>query len=278
MKDLNGKVAFVTGGGEGIGLAIARHLARAGMQVALGDVDQGALDRAAAKFREDGSEALTVIADVADLGAMEKAAATVADRFGKVHLLCNNAGVAVGGPAAESTEADWDWVMGVNLGGIVNGLAAFLPLILAHGEGGHIVNTASVAGLMATPGLSVYTASKFAAVGYSETLRLELAEEGIGVSVLCPGFVRTRIHESGRNRPDRFGGALPADAPAGGATLREHIETGLDPDQVGGLVVAAVRANEFFILTHPGLKPWIEERHDQLMQAFDVAAARLREV
>lgn len=215
MEQLEGRVAVITGGASGIGLGIARAFAGAGARLALFDVEERALAEAEAELSKRGAEVIAVRADVSDAASLDAAARQVEDRFGRVHVLCNNAGVLVQGPLAESSAADWRWLVGVNLFGVANGLARFLPGMRAHGEGGHVVNTSSVAGLLALPGLGIYSATKFAVLALSETLRAELAPDGIGVSVLCPGGVRTRIHEAGRNRPDALGG--PPQRPRSGA-------------------------------------------------------------
>ena len=202
MNDLRGKTAVVTGGASGIGLGIAGALTGAGMRVAIADVEDTALERARASLAGSAGDVLAVRVDVTDREALAAAADRVEEAFGTVHVLCNNAGVLVGGSIDEMAYADWDWVLGVNVRGVINGLQTFLPRIAAHGEGGHIVNTASLAGMSTARGMSVYTASKFAVVGLTEALRADLADSGIGVSVLCPGVVDTNIFESGRNRPD----------------------------------------------------------------------------
>jgi len=202
MKDVAGKVAFITGGASGMGLAMARSFSAAGMKVAIADIEQSALDRVKAEFAKTNAEVITLKVDVTDRDAMERAAQATEAAFGKVHVVCNNAGVAVGGALDAMTYKDWDWVMGVNLAGVINGVQTFVNRIKAHGEGGHFVNTASMAGQMAIPGLGVYNTTKYAVVGMSETMRADLAPYNIGVSVLCPGVVSTSIFNSGRNRPE----------------------------------------------------------------------------
>ena len=203
MQDLNGKTAFVTGGASGIGLALARAFVGQGMAVMLADIEAKVLDTAVAELKATGGRVAGVVCDVADPASVEAAAQAAFAQFGKVHIVCNNAGVAASGSLDPISLSDWRWVMDVNLMGVVHGVAAFLPHIRAHGEGGHFVNTASIAGMMSTMGFSPYTASKFAVVGASEGLAQQLADDNIGVSILCPAFVRTRIHQSGRNRQCR---------------------------------------------------------------------------
>jgi NADP-dependent 3-hydroxy acid dehydrogenase YdfG len=197
MRDVEGKVAFITGGASGMGLAMARSFAAAGMKVAITDIEQAALDRVAPEFAASNADFITLAVDVTDRTAMARAADATEAAFGKVHVVCNNAGVAVGGPIDQMSYQDWDWVTRVNLDGVVNGIQTFIDRMKAHGEGGHFVNTASMAGHLALRGLSVYTATKFAVVGISETMRQDLEPHGIGVSVLCPGVVRTGPWPSG---------------------------------------------------------------------------------
>ena len=201
MKDVTGKVAFITGGASGLGLAMAGSFSAAGMKVAITDIEQAALDQVQEEFARSNAEVINLKVDVTDRDAMEQAAQETEAAFGKVHVVCNNAGVAVSGRADLMDYKDWDWVMGVNLDGVINGVQAFVNRIKAHGEGGHFVNTAWMAGMMPIPGGSIYTTSKYAVVGMSEVMRTDLARFNIGVSVLCPGGVTTNVANSGRNRP-----------------------------------------------------------------------------
>jgi len=285
MQDVTGKVAFVTGGASGMGLAMARSFCAAGMQVAVADIQQDALDAVRAEFARSNAKAITLRVDVTDRDAMEEAARRTEAAFGKVHVLCNNAGVAVGGPLDAMDYKDWDWVMGVNLAGVVNGLQTFVRRIEAHGEGGHIVNTASMAGHLAIPGLGVYNTTKFAVVGLSETLRVDLAAKNIGVSVLCPGVVATNIFDSGRNRPAALRGdvdtsalTLMTDVPEAerAARLAELVGTALDAAVVGDMVLAAIQANDPYIFTHPDLKPMVDARAAAIGESF-ARWARYRE-
>src|SRR4030088_2094643 len=205
MRELAGKTAFVTGGASGIGLALGRAFAEAGMKVMLADVETDALAAAVKSLHNVGPEVRGVVCDVADSSSFEDAAKASHEAFGNVHVVCNNAGVAAGGGIDHISLDNWRWVLDVNLMGVLHGVRSFLPHIRKHGEGGHIVNTASMAGMHADLGFSPYGASKFAVVSMSEGLAMQLKPHGIGVSVLCPSFVRTRIGESGRNRPQRYG-------------------------------------------------------------------------
>jgi NADP-dependent 3-hydroxy acid dehydrogenase YdfG len=260
MQDVTGKVAFITGGASGMGLAMARSFSAAGMKVVIADIQDTALEAVAKEFAATNADVLTLKVDVTDRDAMEQAAQATEEAFGKVHVVCNNAGVAVGGSVVDMTYEDWDWVMKVNLDGVVNGIQTFVNRIRAHGEGGHIVNTASIAGHMAIPALSVYNTTKFAVVGMSEAIRHDLAPHDIGVSVLCPGFVNTGIFDSGRNRPaeltgerDTAASVLNADASAEerDAQLAEMLESALDPAVVGDMVLDAILHNDEYIFTHP---------------------------
>jgi NAD(P)-dependent dehydrogenase (short-subunit alcohol dehydrogenase family) len=277
MKDLTGKVAFVTGGASGMGLAMVRAFAAAGMKVAVADIEQEALDAVAAELAGTNGNVITLKVDVTDREAMARAADATEAAFGKVHVLCNNAGVAVGGSIEEMSYADWDWVMKVNVDGVVNGVQTFVNRILAHGEGGHIVNTASMAGHMGVPGLSVYNTSKFAVVGLSEAMRMDLAPHGIGVSVLCPGVVRTNIFDSGRNRPaelaaesDTASAVLAAGLPEAqrAARINQLLASALDPAVVGDMVVHAIQTGEFYIFTHPELQQFTAARAEEMAESF----------
>ena len=275
MLELEGKTAFVTGGASGIGLALGRAFAEAGMKVMLADVEADALAAAVKSLHNVGPEVRGIDCDVADAASVERAAKTTFDVFGKVHVVCNNAGVAAGGGIEDISLESWRWVLDVNLMGVVHGVRAFLPHMRAHGEGGHFVNTASMAGMQSALGFSPYTASKFAVVGMSEGLAPQLAPFGIGVSVLCPGFVRTRIGESGRNRPEQYGATqIPEPGTpiaALVAMVDEMIRNGIDPADVAARVVAAIRANELYVFTHPEMRTEVEARFAAIKTAFDKA-------
>jgi NAD(P)-dependent dehydrogenase (short-subunit alcohol dehydrogenase family) len=272
MKEFAGKVAFVTGAAQGIGLGIARALAREGVSVAMADIAGDAVERAGADVVAAGGRALALALDVSDFAAMERAAAAVEARFGKVHIVVNNAGVAPPPKPVSTIGLDeWAWLIGVNLYGAIHGIRAFLPLIRAHGEGGHIVNTASIAGFQVRPGRGTggYAATKYAVVALSESLAQELAGSGIGVSVLAPAAVNTKIYESARRRPPRFGGPFEPPPPT---STQIALAGGWPPDAVGGRVVQAIRDEEFFIFTHEEPREWLEERHRRVLAGFDSAA------
>ena len=269
MKDLKGKVAFITGGASGIGLGIARAFLDAGMRAVLADLRQDHIDEAMPELTRRGhAENVHAIPLDVTRDAMAAAADETERRFGKVHVLVNNAGVGITGPFAGITYADWDFGLAVNLGGVINGLQTFLPRIRAHGEGGHIVSTASLAALVPMPAaFVVYVAAKAAVVTICETLRVELMAENIGVSLLCPGPVRTNIHEVAKNRPAKFevGDAFRRAEQAGTGVAFPSM---MEPAEVGDLVVKAVRDNELYIITHGECRPMAEARHAALIAAM----------
>ena len=251
MQDFAGRVAVVTGGASGIGLGLARRFGAEGMRVVIGDIEVAALDAAVAELAGAGVEVEGVVTDVSDPAQVQALADAAVARFGGVHVVCNNAGVGSGGLSWETTTETWEWVLGVNLWGVINGIRAFVPLLMQQ-DAGHIVNTASIAGLVAGPFMGPYNASKHAVVALSETLLHELAMSAahVHVSVLCPGWVNTRIGESARNRPDRGEGG--ADLGAGLSLLQGVLARGMAPEAVAEQVLAAVRAERFWILTHDG--------------------------
>jgi NAD(P)-dependent dehydrogenase (short-subunit alcohol dehydrogenase family) len=276
MRELTGKTAFVTGGASGIGLALGRTFAEAGMKVMLADIETDALAAAIESLRNFGPAVRGVTCDVADPVSVERAAEVSYEAFGNVHVVCNNAGVA-GGSGIDNISLDsWRWVLDVNLMGVLHGIRTFLPHIRAHGEGGHIVNTASWAGMQSRLGFSPYAASKFAVVNMSEGLSMELKPFGIGVTVLCPSFVRTRISESGRNRPARYGPTQIPDraSPAGAlaARLAALSKSGLDPSQVAARTLTAICENELYVFTHPHVRDEAEQRFAAILAAIDKAA------
>ncbi len=277
MQELPGKTAFVTGGGGGIGFALGRAFAQAGMKVMLADIEADALASAVKSLENSGLNVRGVVCDVADSVSVERAAAASYEAFGNVHAVCNNAGVAASGGIDDISLDNWRWVLDVNMMGVLHGIRTFLPHIRAHGEGGHIVNTASMAGMNSGLGFSPYVASKFAVVGMSEGLAAQLRPLGIGVSVLCPGFVRTRIAESGRNRPKRYGTAQTPEpgSPAGLllARISEFVQSGLDPSDVAVRVLAAIRDNELYVFTHPEMRVEVEDRFAAILAALDQAEA-----
>ncbi len=271
MRNVKEKVAFITGGASGIGLGIAGAFVAAGMRVVLADLRQDHIDSALADFGRHGQSknVHAIQLDVTDRAAMAAAAVDTERVFGGVHVLVNNAGVGIQGPFKGITFADWDFGLSVNLGGVINGLQTFLPRLRAHGQGGHIVNTASLAALVPMPAqFVIYQAAKAAVVSISECIRAELAPENIGVSVLCPGPVRTNIHELARNRPAQFGvgDAFRKSEEAGGAQV--HFPSMLEPSAVGALVLDAILRDQLYVITHGEWKSAAEGRHAALIAAM----------
>ena len=266
MEQLEGKVVVVTGGASGIGLAVAHRFATEGARLVLADIEAPALEAAAASF-PTGAEVVTVVTDVSQADQVDALRDRAIDAFGSVHVVCNNAGVGGGGPMQDLTLGDWDWVLGVNLWGVIHGVRTFLPLLLEQGEG-HIVNTASVAGLYSAPFMGPYNVSKYGVVSLSETLAVELAmaESPVGVSVLCPSWVKTNIATSTRNRPDD-GAAPTAEEQAGIAAVIEHfLTTGMEAADVADHVVEAVRTSTFWILTHDETPAAVEQRTRAILE------------
>ena len=273
MRELAGKTAFVTGGASGIGLALGRAFAQAGMKVMLADIEADALAAAVKSLENARPGVRGVICDVADPSSVERAAKASYEAFGNVHVVCNNAGVAAGGGIDNISLDNWRWVLDVNLMGVLHGIRSFLPHIRGHGEGGHFVNTASMAGMQSGLGFSPYGASKFAVVSMSEGLAAQVRPLGIGVSVLCPSFVRTRIGESGRNRPQRYGPtpSLDPNSPAAAvvAEIASRLQAGLDPAAIAERVLDAIGNDELYVFTHPNMRGEVDERFAAIQAAMD---------
>ena len=267
MKDVKGKVAFITGGANGIGLGMARVFAKAGMKVAIADIRQDDLDKAMAMFGKEKLPVHAIQLDVTDRTAMARAADEVEHVFGKVHVLCNNAGINSFGPMDEASYDDWDWIMNVNLNGVINGLVTFIPRIKRHGEGGHIVNTASMASFVSGPGAGIYTGTKFAVRGLSECLWYHLAPQNIGVSVLCPGLVNSHIYASEEIRPKTLGEhGYPVNTEFMKVLEQVH-QLGMDPIEVGEKVLRAIRRTDLYILTHPDHREELKQIFAEIMAA-----------
>jgi len=270
MQEVAGKVAFITGGASGIGFGMAKAFLEAGMRVAIADVREDHL--ATATVLAGKADALHAIKlDVTDRAAMERAAAEVTRVFGKVHVLCNNAGIGLLGSVKDASFDDWDWMVGVNLTGVFNGVHAFLPHLRAHGEGGHIMSTASMGGLMVTNNAGVYSACKFGVVTMMQCLREDLAAENIGVSVLCPAAVKTNIYQHDGMRPDRFAQSgypsSAADQLQSATKIKSMLERGMDPLEVGRKVLRGIRDNQLYIFTHR-IDDVIRERRDALLASL----------
>ena len=269
MDDFRDKVAVVTGAASGIGFGLARRFASEGMKVVMADVEEPALKTAADELESDGAEVLPVVTDVSDHDAVQALASATFDRFGTAHVVCNNAGIGTGGPVWTVTDAQWRWIIGVNLMGVVHGIQAFVPRMIEQHEG-HVVNTASAAGLLTGPAMAPYYATKHAVVALSESLALDLAMAGasVGVSVLCPGFVRTRIQDSHRNRPDDVPEIedMSPEVAARRETMNNLIAGGMDPAEVADHVVDAIRAKRMHIFTHPEILEPIQQRFTAILE------------
>jgi NAD(P)-dependent dehydrogenase (short-subunit alcohol dehydrogenase family) len=265
MRDVAGKVAFITGGGSGVGLGMAKSFVGAGMRVAIADAREDHLEDATAQL---GDAAHPVHLDVTDRDALARAADETERAVGPVDVLCNNAGINLFNDIADATYQDWDWVLGVNLGGVVNGVVTFVPRMKARGEGGHVVNTASMGSFIAGPGAGIYTTAKFAIHGLSDSLRYSLRPHGIGVSMVCPGLVKSKIYESDRLRPAELStDTTPADQEFMRILPSVH-EHGMEPEEIGGKVLRAIRRNDFYVFTHPDHKEELRELFDEILVAF----------
>ena len=284
MRDVAGRVAVVTGGASGIGRGMAEVFAAAGMKIVLADIDEARVVETARALEKSGAEVLPLRSDVSRQGEVDLLAQRALDAFGAVHVVCNNAGVAHGGvPTWESTLHDWEWIVGVNLMGVVHGVRAFTPLLLAQGGEGHIVNTASMAGLISGAGNALYGVTKHAVVALSEALFNELRaiESTVHVSVLCPGWINTEIlRSSERNQPEAVRHNRPEVRTTPEAEIRRKqveslLAAGLSPVKVGELVLAAIREERFWILTHPEWKGAIRHRLENVLEERDPTPANL---
>ena len=274
MKQFQGKVAVITGAASGLGRSMAERFARAGMSIVLADIEPGALARAEAEMKAAGAKVIGVRTDVSKAAEVEELAQKTLATFGAVHLVANNAGVAGGGNVWDNTVADWEWVLGVNVWGVIHGVRVFTPIMLEQASEGHIINTASVAGLISPPGMGIYSVSKHAVVALTECLQHDLAQktDRIKCSVLCPAYVPTGIADSARNRPaeltqnrEKTAAELAFDA-----GLRKAVQSGkLGPADVAQKVYEAVREERFYILPHPKIKPSIQRRMEDILQERD---------
>lgn len=269
MKQFEGKTAVVTGAASGIGRALAERFAQARMQVVLADIEKDALDRAVQELEQRQHRVIGVVANTMVRESVEALAKRAVDEFGKVHIVCNNAGIAAmaGGikPIWEVSDRDWQWVMGVNFYGVLYGIQAFVPGMLAHGEEGHIVNTASLAGVM--PGGGTYGVSKHGVLSLTETLHQNFTMMGakIGASVLCPGFVNTNIFDAERNRPKDLATAPGAAIPGMAEVARNMLAAGKQPADVAEIVFKSIQENRFYILPHPAWDPIVRARVDAIL-------------
>ena len=270
MENFEGRTAVVTGAASGMGRAFAERFGQLGMNVVLADVEEPRLMETAGVMRENGATVLPVVTDVASGESVDNLAAKAFDAYGAVHVLCNNAGVGGGGPMHELTTNDWQWVLGVNLWGVIHGIRAFLPTMLSSGEEGHIVNTASMAGMIAGPMMGPYNAAKFAVVAISETLHAELSASGanVSVSVLCPGFVNTDITDSARNRPPSLPGRDMVIDPEARVAFKAMLESGKQPAEVAAMVENAIRNRRQYIFTDRQFLPTFEMRVRNIVDHF----------
>lgn len=272
LKDIRGKTAFITGSAGGIGLGTARIFAKHGANIALCDINEPLLAEAKKNVAQFGTRVETFPCDVSLRDEVYRVADEVEHAFGKVHIVFNNAGIAYSGPPMDETDdAIFDWTFAVNTFGAIHGFKAFAPKLKKHGEGGHMVNTSSIAGIRVNAGgnYGLYAGSKFAVTALTVGMAEALEPHGIGVSVLCPAAINTRNYDTHKVRPARFGGPFEREVPAG------HIRAlaaGLDPDIVGLQVLQAIKDGDFFIFTHPEVKPWVQEWHDAIMKGIDRAA------
>jgi len=265
MEDLAGKTAVVTGAASGIGRALCLAFARAGAHVVAADVDDAGMAETVARVRKAGTKGLAVRTDVTKLASVQGLAERAWAEMGRVHILCNNAGVAIHGGLESATHRDWEWVLGVNLWGVIHGVEAFVPRMIAQKEPGHIVNTGSMAGLIASQGLGVYNTSKYAVVGLSETLQKDLRPHNIGVSVLCPMGVSTNIRTSERNRPAELQNPKgPEDS-----DWFQLIGRYLEPEDVAARVLRAVKANRLYVITHEEAREPLRRRFERMDRAFE---------
>jgi NAD(P)-dependent dehydrogenase (short-subunit alcohol dehydrogenase family) len=266
VERLTGRVAVVTGAASGIGRGLAQRFAAEGMKLVLADVEAGPLGALEKELAASGADVLARVADVSRAESVQALANAAVTRFGAVHVVCNNAGVVTAAPAHLHSLADWEWVLGVNLWGPIHGVRAFLPILMQQDEA-HMVSTASTAGLVASPAIAAYNVSKFGVVALMETVARELAGTKVGVSVLCPGPINTRIGEAERNRPDDKAAHTETEAERRFyAGVGPMLSAGMDPAEVAGLVVRAIRENRFWILTHPEWKQILRKRLELLEQ------------
>jgi len=283
MKEFKGKTAFVTGAASGIGLALARTFLDRGMNVMMADIEENALDAARHSLSNYSDRVDAIVADSSIADNIQAAANRAFTRFGKIHILCNNAGVSRPGPTETISLSDWEWVIGVNLYGTIHGIRTFVPHMKAHGEPSYIVNTASIAALTPSAMSATYAATKFGIAGITEVLAQELQGTNIGISVLCPGWTRTNMINNGRNRPERYGGAYDVrDDPALAERNKFYRESsakfGLDPLDLAALVMQAIENNELYIFTQPDRRGAVIAKFDDIEKSFDLLDERLPKI
>ena len=278
LADVKGKVAFITGGSSGIGLGMARAFSAAGMRVIFTYRREDHRDEALKLLGTDNAGVHAIKLDVTDRDGFARAADEVEKTFGKVHLLANNAGVGIRVGTGEASFKDWDWGLGVNLGGVINGITTLLPRMRAHGEGAHVIVTSSSAGLVAGGRIGIYVTSKFAIVGMMESLREEMEGENVGVSIFCPGFVQSNLIESEKFRPSEYVNEVPKASSAAmsaqdEALARKFMSIGMDPVVAGNHVLDGIRRNDLYIFTHQEFEQPTRERMEALLASFPVEQA-----
>lgn len=271
MDNFKNKTAFITGAGSGIGLAIAKAFAGAGTHVMLADINSGALEQAAKDIKDNYDiEVGIVVVDTASADSVMAARDATLARFPKVHFIINNAGVSLAGRPGQIPLKDWQWITDINLLGLVYGVEGFVPHMISHGEPSHIVNTASMAGHVATAGMAPYHATKFAAVGYSESLAIELAKTNIGVSVLCPTWVKSNIHNTSDKRPTAKDAAdNPTKSTKAYQAVKALVENGMEPETLAELVLKSIAAKRFYIFNDPEAREAIDIRRDLILKDYD---------
>jgi len=277
MNNFENKTAFITGGASGIGLSLARAFLQRGANVMIADINADNLEEAKQQLSAEG-EVDAVVCDVANVDSVRAAAKATLDRFGKVHLVFNNAGVGLGGKAGETEIKDWRWIVDINLMGVVHGVEVFTPILREHGEGGYIINTASMAGHSTMPAMTPYHATKFAVVGYSESIQQELAPQGIDVGVLCPTWIKTNIYNTSGDRPSLHG-KENNDANSATYQMTKHVvENGLSPDVFAQLVIRSIEAKRFYTFIDETAQPAIDIRRKNIMKDYDACLADLKEL
>lgn len=269
MKDIEGKVAFITGGGSGVGLGQAKVFSAAGAKIVIADIRQDHLDEAMQYFNEREAPAHAICLDITDREAYVRAADEAESVFGPVQLLFNTAGVSIFGPIQDATYDDWDWILNVNINGVINGIQTFVPRMIAHGNGGHIINTASMSAFVALANTGIYCTSKMAVRGLTECLRMDLETHNIGVSLLCPGAVNTNIHEAVMTRPANLSktGYYGADENVM-KRLKDVISVGLEPEKLAEHVLKGVQNNDLYILPYPEFRDTLEQIHATVMSSL----------
>ncbi len=272
MQNFENKTAFVTGAASGIGLAITQTLTARGANVMMADINQDQLETAANTLREAGGNVETIMCDASSPDDIEAAAKATQAAFGNIHMLFNNAGVSLSGRPGNIPLKDWQWIVDINLMGVVYGTEAFVPLMTAHGEPSHIINTASMAGHFTIAGMAPYHATKFAVVGYSESLQVELSKTNIGVSVLCPTWVKSNIYNTGDKRPTAVESGVEASAAPRGklhAMVKGLVDNGMGADVFADLVLKSILAKRFYVFNDRAVRHEITKRRDAILKDFD---------